>query len=157
MPFSLDIGGTPLPQRSLFPVGIISLEAVESLKDGAFPVYVSCAPISKGSCELPDPINELICSRNAVYVVTREAVPYLEALMPWHRRGLTINERYSFGRDLLAEIFGGKGEKCVSSIRHEILGCVGRRHGIIGLNNTGLAIFRFGKDAKHKLWGGYIL
>lgn len=54
MPFSLDIGGMPLPQRSLFPVGIISLEAVESLKDGAFPVYVSCAPISKGGGdELP--------------------------------------------------------------------------------------------------------
>lgn len=66
MPFSLDIGGMPLPQRSLFPVGIISLEAVESLKDGAFPVYVNCAPISKGGGELPDPINELICSRDAI-------------------------------------------------------------------------------------------
>lgn len=66
MPFSFDIGGTPLPQRSLFPAWVISLEAVESLEDGAFPVYVSYAPIGKGGGEFPDPINELICSRDAI-------------------------------------------------------------------------------------------
>ena len=66
MPFSLDIGGLPLPQRSLFLAEVISLGAVESLENGAYPVYVSCAPISKGGGELPDPINELICSRDAI-------------------------------------------------------------------------------------------
>ena len=38
-----------------------------------------------------------------------------------------------------------------------ILGCVGRRHGKIGLHNTGLGVLRLGKDAELKLWGGYIL
>ena len=94
--------------------------------------------------KLPDRINELIGGRNAAYVVGFEAVPYLEALIPRHRRNLIIDEHCRFVCDIDTEILGGEGQERGACIRHKILARVSRRNGKVGLHKPALAVLRLG-------------